>query len=66
MPKNATVVAAPSRGRYINTGNGPMLQPVDIGHESYIGLVDPDTAFWSLVKKDKLGQTIVDSQLIDQ
>ena len=66
MPKNATVVAAPSRGRYINTGNGPMLQPVDIGHDTYIGLVDPDTAFWSLVKKDKLGQTITDSQLIDQ
>ncbi len=66
MPKNATVVAAPRGGRYINTGNGPRLQPVDIGHETYIGLVDPDTAFWSLVKKDKLGQTIADSQLIDQ
>ena len=55
MPNKINVVAAPRRGRYVNTGNGPMLQPIDIGHNTYIGLVDPDTAFWSLVKKGKLG-----------
>ncbi len=66
MPNKINVVAAPSGGRYVNTGNGPMLQPIDIGHNTYIGLVDPDTAFWSLVKKEKLGQIIADSELLSQ
>ncbi|MGD0092838.1 MAG: peptide-modifying radical SAM enzyme CbpB [Planctomycetota bacterium] len=47
--------AASSRGLYINTGNGPTLQVLDIGHPDYVGLVDPDAAFWSLLQKDKLG-----------
>lgn len=66
MPNKINVVAAPSGGRYVNTGNGPMLQPIDIGHNTYVGLVDPDTAFWSLVKKDKLGQVIAGGELLSQ
>ncbi len=66
MPSKPFTVAAPSRGRYTNTGNGPMLHPVDIGHDSYVGLVDPDTAFWSLIRKDKLGRAIADSELLSQ
>ena len=66
MPSKPSTVAAPSRGRYANTGNGPMLHPVDIGHDSYVGLVDPDTAFWSLIRKDKLGRAIADSELLSQ
>ena len=27
---------------------------MDIGHDEYVALVDPDTAFWSLVKKSGL------------
>ena len=57
-------VAAPSRGRYVNSGNGPSLHPVDIAHEDYIGLVDPDTAFWSLVRKDKLADTLSDPKFL--
>jgi len=57
-------VAVPSRGRYINTGTGPSLHPVDIGHEDYMGLVDPDTAFWSLVRKDSLAETLCDSKYL--
>ena len=49
---------APSRGRFINTGNGPTLQPIDIGHSDYMALIDPDTAFWSLVRKDRVGETL--------
>lgn len=49
---------APSRGLHFNTGCGPALQPIDIGHAQYIGLVDPDTAFWSLVQKDKLADAL--------
>ena len=52
--------AAPSSGRFANSGNGPALQPVDIGHRHYTALVDPDTAFWSLVRKDRLASTLTD------
>jgi len=38
-------VAAPSRGRYVGTGNGPALQAVDIGHAHYVAVIEPDTAF---------------------
>jgi len=66
MSKKSPVVAASPRGRYVNTGNGPMLHPIDIGHDIYIGLIDPDTAFWTLVRKDKLGKVIADSKLLSQ
>jgi len=52
--------AAPSRGRFLNTGNGPHLHPIDIGHDSYMALIGPDTAFWSLVRKDALAETLAD------
>jgi uncharacterized protein len=50
--------AASSRGKYSNTGNGPVLQPIDIGHDEYVGLLDPDSAFWSLVRKNELGHAL--------
>ncbi len=50
--------AALSSGRLANTGNGPFLVPVDIGHATHTALVDPDTAFWALVKKDRLASTL--------
>ncbi|MCY3024077.1 MAG: peptide-modifying radical SAM enzyme CbpB [Planctomycetota bacterium] len=55
---------ASSRGRYINTGNGPTLQPIDIGHAEYVGLVDPDAAFWSLLRKDKLADALTSRAFI--
>ena len=33
----------------------PHFQPVDIGHATYAALTDPDTAFWALVDKNKVG-----------
>ena len=45
--------AAPSRGRFVNTGNGPTFQPIDIGHRQYMAVIEPDTAFWSLVDARK-------------
>lgn len=59
-----TSVAAPSRGRYANSGNGPSLHPIDIGHAEYVGLVDPDTAFWSLTRKDKLPDTLSNPEFL--
>ena len=51
---------------YFNSGNGPTIQPIDIGHSEYIALLDPDTAFWSLVKKDKLGEALTDGPFMEQ
>ncbi|NQT20015.1 MAG: peptide-modifying radical SAM enzyme CbpB [Planctomycetes bacterium] len=56
--------AAPSRGRFVNSGNGPTLQPIDIGHPEYAALVDPDTAFWSLVRREKLADHLADGDLL--
>ncbi len=55
---------APSKGSYANTGNGPVFQPIDIGHPEYMGLIEPDTAFWSLVKRDKLASVLTDGKLL--
>ena len=59
-PADNTLVseAAPSRGRFVNSGNGPTLQPLDIGHPKYVAIVDPDTAFWSLVTRGKLADAL--------
>ncbi len=55
-----------SRGLQFNTGNGNTLQPLDIGHDNYLGLVDPDTAFWALVQKDKLGEALTPGPFLEQ
>jgi len=57
-PVGKAAPSCPSRGRLVNTGNGVALTPIDIGHADYMGLIDPDTAFWALVKKDKLADTL--------
>lgn len=49
---------APSSGRYANSGTGPTLVPLDIGHADYLALTDPATAFWSLVRKDRLADVL--------
>ena len=48
--------AVPSRGRYVGTGSGPALQPIDIGHPDYVALIEPDTAFWALVRRAELAE----------
>ena len=55
---------ASSRGIYFNTGNGAALQPIDIGHSDYLGVVSADTAFWALVKKEKLGEAFTDKSFL--
>ena len=47
---------------------------MEIGHDQFIGLVDPDTAFWSLVSKESLAEAMGDrvwladraSKLVDE
>ena len=43
-------------GDSANTGYGPTLQTVDIGHPDYLAVVEPDSAFWTLVRNDELGR----------
>jgi uncharacterized protein len=56
--------AAPSRGRYVGTGNGPAWQPIDIGHPSYVALIEPDTAFWALVPREDLAELALGGRLV--
>lgn len=49
---------ASSRGVHFNTGNGPSMLPIDIGHGTHVGLIDPDAAFWSLVAKEHLAEAL--------
>lgn len=56
--KNVTGTAAPSRGRFVNTGNGPTFQVIDIGHADYAAVIDADTAFWSLLKREKIADLL--------
>ena len=57
-------VAAPSRGRYVGTGNGPAFQPIDIGHPDYVAVIEPDTAFWALVEREKLADVALGGDLV--
>jgi uncharacterized protein len=57
-------VGPPSRGRHLNSGTGPHLEPIDIGHGQYVALIDPDTAFWALVAKQSLAGTLVNSAFL--
>lgn len=47
-----------------NTGAGVSLIPIDISHESHACLIDPETAFWALVKKTDLADTLADRAFI--
>lgn len=56
--------AVPSSGCYTNTGTGLSLVPPDINHANYMVLVDPTTAFWALVAKDRLAQVLTTGPLL--
>jgi uncharacterized protein len=62
--KSAHSTAAPSRGRFVNTGTGPVFQAIDIGHPEYAAVIEPDTAFWSLVRRDRLADCLSDGGLL--
>ncbi|OIQ98979.1 anaerobic sulfatase-maturating enzyme [mine drainage metagenome] len=44
---------------------GPVLVPVDIGHDIYAALTDPNTAFWALVDKTRIAESLADGPLLD-
>lgn len=43
----------------------PSLTPVDIGHARYVALTDPGTAFWALVDKTQVADTLAGGPLLD-
>ncbi len=50
----------------VNTGTGSTLLPVDIGHEDYVAVIDPDTAFWALVRKENLSDVFCGEEFLKQ
>ncbi|MBA3903732.1 MAG: peptide-modifying radical SAM enzyme CbpB, partial [Rhodocyclaceae bacterium] len=52
-------------GHHVNSGGSPSLLPLDIGHADYLALTDPATAFWALVRKDRLAETLSGGPLLD-
>ena len=63
--KRSASAATPS-GRFANTGDGPRLIPMDIGHKTHLALIEPDTAFWSLVRKSSLADTLRSPRFLGQ
>ncbi|GAB6167018.1 peptide-modifying radical SAM enzyme CbpB [Thermostilla marina] len=55
-----------SRGRLANTGLGMRLVPLDIGHNEYMAVVDPETAFWALTPRDELAETLCGGPLLEE
>jgi len=44
---------------------GPVLIPVDIGHDIYAAVTDPNTAFWALVDKTCIAESLAGGPLLD-
>ncbi|MBF0138930.1 MAG: peptide-modifying radical SAM enzyme CbpB [Magnetococcales bacterium] len=61
MITNAIGTATP----FVNTGAGPLLIPLEINHPSHLAVVDPDTAFWAIVRKDRLADLIAGSNVVE-
>ncbi len=51
--------------KYINTGKGPLFQAINIGHDKYSALIQPDTAFWSLAETKELGSLMNNQEFIE-
>jgi uncharacterized protein len=45
--------------------NAPALIPLDIGHGTYVAVVDPQTAFWALVDKNHVESTKSDGHVFE-
>ena len=52
-----------SLSRPTGTPPDPTLRTLDIGHAAYAAVVDPDTAFWALVDKTRVADTLAGGPL---
>ena len=41
------------------------LRPFEIDHPTHLAVVDPDTAFWGLVRRERLADTLAGGELLD-
>jgi uncharacterized protein len=48
----------------VNTGLGATLQTIEIGHPTHAAVVDPDTAFWALLPRKRLGHLLTDDSAL--
>ncbi|HEY3328103.1 MAG TPA: peptide-modifying radical SAM enzyme CbpB [Novimethylophilus sp.] len=48
------------------TAAGPALISMDIGHDAYAAVTDPNTAFWALVDKNRVDEALADGPLFDR
>jgi uncharacterized protein len=60
-----TVQAHPSSGEGSERAPLLSLQPFDIAHPTHVAVVEPDTAFWGLVRKDRLAEALAGGELLD-
>ena len=60
--KNRTA-ANRSSGARVNTGHGPHLDLIDIGSETHVGVIQADTAFWALARKDDAASAVLGGKL---
>ncbi|MHB8191419.1 MAG: peptide-modifying radical SAM enzyme CbpB [Ferrimicrobium sp.] len=44
----------------------PSFVTIDIGHSEYMAVVEPDTAFWSLIRKASLPEVVTNPVFVDQ
>lgn len=58
--------AASCRGHLFNSGSGYCLQTIDIGHPEYAAVLVADTAFWSIIKKECLGQVFTSGEIFSK
>jgi uncharacterized protein len=49
-----------------NTGENPGLRLIDIAHRDYCALIEPDTAFWALIRKDKISEHLFEGKILKE
>ncbi|MDR3438252.1 peptide-modifying radical SAM enzyme CbpB [Telmatospirillum sp.] len=50
----------------LDRGPGSPFQPFDIDHPTHIAVVAPDTAFWALVRKERLAEILAGGPLVEE
>lgn len=53
-----------SNGLLANVGEGPHFDYLDVGLDNYLALLEGDTAFWSLINRSELFNTLNNSGLV--
>ncbi|MCE5333913.1 MAG: peptide-modifying radical SAM enzyme CbpB [Desulfobacteraceae bacterium] len=46
------------RPLYANTGYGPAFSVLEVGLPDQVAVIEPDTAFWALVRREELGDAL--------